>query len=221
MTNDDRRSTPRYAPAQDQARLGWWDGGRFVSAEARLRDISSGGAALRVDHDSPPPPGSVWVCLAGAGEWVATDLAGSSTSDNGACAVRLEFASVCPYEVFKAAVWGGTASPFPSPAPAVTSGPSPEAAAPGSTPSAWAQGAGPADGGFCSVALAAADLAPDPSPWKVERARYVARRRSRALPWVAKLALGLCAAALLGAALASRVDAVRALGATLSAGLGR
>lgn len=221
MTNDDRRNAPRYTPAQDQARLGWWDGGRFVSASARLRDISSSGVALRVDHDGPPPPRSVWVYLAGAGagEWVPTDLAGSSTADGGAREVRLAFAGACPYEVFKAAVWGVPAPP--QPAPVVTPAPALEAITDGSPLGDRAEAAGLAGGGFCSTVLAAADLAPTPTPWKAERARYAARRRSRALPWVAKLALGLGVVALLYVALAGRLDAVRTLGQRLAAGAGR
>jgi hypothetical protein len=109
---EDRRETPRYDPAIDTAKLGWWEAGEFHTAQARLQDISSGGAALGVDRDGPVAD-EIWMCVATTGEgvWVQASVAELDDGD-GERRVRLAFAESCPYDVLKVAAWG-TASARP------------------------------------------------------------------------------------------------------------
>src|SRR4051812_37135064 len=113
---EDRRREPRYAPVVDQARLGWWEGEQFRIAVARLRNISSGGAALTVACDAPMAPVWMSVVTPGQKEWVLAKVAGIFKSDEGAHCVRLAFVEPCPRNVIEAAVSGST----PAPAPAET-----------------------------------------------------------------------------------------------------
>ena len=120
MRPNDNRTSSRYTPAVSQAQLGWWDGKLFLTTSAKLQDISTGGAALTIDEQEMAPT-TVWMCMVGQGptEWVQSQVAGATTGENGTRRVRLAFADHCPYEVFKASVWGDPAAQPPRTAPEV------------------------------------------------------------------------------------------------------
>ncbi len=105
--NDDRRKEPRYRPTTEDANLGWWEGSQYETVSAHLDDISSGGAAL-ILNGANWHGGDVWVCLSGGvcSEWVRGQVVGVSTREDGDQRVRLVFPETCPFEFFKAAVWG-------------------------------------------------------------------------------------------------------------------
>jgi hypothetical protein len=109
--SEERRTTPRYSPVVENARVGWWEGGQFRSEPARLDDIGHGGAALRLDEDVLCTP-SVWMCVVGnfPTEWVPASLLPSfgAAAEGNSRRLRLQFPNGCPYEVFKQ-VWGNAA----------------------------------------------------------------------------------------------------------------
>src|SRR3954454_3259712 len=98
--SQDRRRAPRYPAAVDLAQVGWWEDQQFRTAPARLKDISSGGAALLVDGQDVSSS-SLWMCLVGEKPtgWISANLAGAHTSEDGVQLVRLSFAESCPYDV--------------------------------------------------------------------------------------------------------------------------
>lgn len=114
----DRRKEPRYAAEVQDARIGWWRNQEFVTSEATLQDISSGGAALVVDPDLQAAP-EMWFCVASGGGavWVPGRVAALSSTDEGIQRVCLEFSHACPYDVFKVAAWGSPTAPSKRPVP--------------------------------------------------------------------------------------------------------
>lgn len=101
----DRRLAPRYAPARDATQLGWWEDGQFRTADARLRNISSGGAAVNLGGTGPDTAGA-WVCILmpGTDVWVQASVAGAVAAEDGTPHVRLTFAEPCPDDVLISAV---------------------------------------------------------------------------------------------------------------------
>jgi hypothetical protein len=130
--SQERRSTPRYLPVVEKARVGWWEGGQFRSEPARLHNIGHGGAALRFDEDVLCTT-SVWMCVVGNSptEWVPANLASSfdATAEGDARQLRIQFTDGCPYEVFKQ-VWGQSASVPAEPAGRAQPAPDPSLATP-------------------------------------------------------------------------------------------
>ena len=98
---EERRRSPRYPVI----------GGEPVilpfSLSVQLLDISQTGISLLSDaapNGFPP----MWVCLKGAQptEWVETSIRALALKEPGTYVIRLEFRDLCPYELFKTAVYG-------------------------------------------------------------------------------------------------------------------
>jgi hypothetical protein len=77
------------------------------TCNARILDISQSGISLLCDA-APKGDPPVWVCLQGAqpAEWVEASIRALSLKEPGMYVIRLEFHDICPYEFFKAAVYG-------------------------------------------------------------------------------------------------------------------
>src|SRR5437763_3430086 len=71
----DRRTSPRHRPAFDQLRIAWMEGRGLRRIEARLRDLSSGGALIAVDAPLTAQ-GPVWIGLEGTpiDQWVLAEV---------------------------------------------------------------------------------------------------------------------------------------------------
>ncbi len=205
MNPTDRRSSTRYVPAADQARVGWWEGVHFRTAAARLTDISVGGAAVTVD-----PPAfqatTVWVCLVdqSAPEWVEADSAGSITETDGAQRLRLAFTHSCPYEVFKAAVWGDLAAPAAPPA-------RPDAEPPTERPP---EEIARRDDLNYVVLSSSVEHGP-PTLQESWLARRAERDRMAVLPWAVAMAMGLATVALLGVLVLEHLGRLRLIASLL------
>jgi hypothetical protein len=201
----DRRETPRYDPTIDSAKLGWWEAGEFQTAQARLQDISSGGAALGVDRDGPVAP-EIWMCVAtpGQGVWVQASVAAMDDGD-GERRVRLAFAESCPYDVLKVAAWG-TASARPVPPASGRGIPnSPAVVGEGSLDRAGRAGAGiefrsPSLEDETPVVVTTSSLEPE-----AERSLRKAEDRVKLLPWVMGTLLTLSVVVLLGVLVIDRM----------------
>ncbi len=103
----DRRRAERYAAAEDQAWIGWWEGRLYRKAPAVLVDISLGGAKLIVEN-GPPRRVTVWICVAGSckTEWVEGVSVDVTRNLSGSAEVRIAFREPCPYAFFKVVVYG-------------------------------------------------------------------------------------------------------------------
>ena len=103
----DRRELPRYEPREARAWLSWRerDGGCVVAAW--LLEIGQGGAALTAD-EAPPPGRQVCVRLAedAGSDWLPAKVVAVSRRWRGPHLVRLAFRDDCPWDVFKAALFG-------------------------------------------------------------------------------------------------------------------
>jgi hypothetical protein len=58
----ERRRSPRYAPAETRAWVGWWRLGHFLVTRGEIVNLSQGGALMRLGQQ-PPTSVPVWVCL--------------------------------------------------------------------------------------------------------------------------------------------------------------
>jgi hypothetical protein len=119
MARTERRNSHRYIPAKEGICLGWWQGRQFRTVSARLRNLSTTGALVRIDADHPPSK-LVWICVAGQapGKWVQAALVDEPNDATKPGEIRLSFAEPFPYDAFKIAVWGdhgGTRGATPSP----------------------------------------------------------------------------------------------------------
>jgi hypothetical protein len=103
----DRRGSERFAPAQDQAWIGWWEGRVYRKSRATLLDISQGGARA-VAEASPPRRATVWICLDGPNrtEWVEAEVLEVRRMPDGSALVRMAFRELCPYTFFEATLNG-------------------------------------------------------------------------------------------------------------------
>ncbi len=106
-TMANRRKWERYAVAEDQAWLGWWEGRVYRKSPAVMLDISEGGARV-VAQTAPPRRATVWVCIAGAHktEWIEASVLGVTKGSDGSSELRMAFREVCPYAFFEVAVYG-------------------------------------------------------------------------------------------------------------------
>jgi len=103
----DSRCSSRYPAVRTAVYLGWWEEPEFRTSLAELRNLSHGGALLRV-AGRPPAGLGLWLCLAGAppGDWVEVDVVDHSVAAGGVNEVRVKFTEACPYDMFNAAVYG-------------------------------------------------------------------------------------------------------------------
>jgi hypothetical protein len=228
----DRRTSARYTPAVDQSQIGWWDGKQFRTTSATLQDISTGGAALTIDGqilpvDGEMAPATVWMCVVGQEptEWVQSRIAGATTGEDGTRRVRLAFTEHCPYEVFKASVWGNPAAQPPRAAPGAgeQSAP-PTSVPPGDRPPlprrlpdrrqtvALSHG----DELTCVVVASAAADGP-PTLYEAERSQRVLKDRVAVLPWAMAFVMGLAVAAMLGMVVVERLGQFRQVETRVSA----
>jgi hypothetical protein len=166
MSERERRGSPRYAPVRDAVQLGWWEGADFRTAPGQLTDLSHGGAALIAEFPVVESD-AFWVRLVRAGPsgWVPASVAGVEASELGGERVRLAFPEPCPYDFFRAVVFGTPPAPGLAPArPAAT--PATVRPEPYSPPSERPAGA---SGGWVSVELARMDsAAPAPRRTRVK-----------------------------------------------------
>ena len=97
----ERRREARYVPLKDRAYLGWWEGEDFRTETGSLRNISSGGAAIRVANSTVPAQ-EIWLCVVGPSRltWVGGGVKGHEEG-----IVRIAFHEAFPYELFKEVVW--------------------------------------------------------------------------------------------------------------------
>ena len=213
----DRRKEPRYPPATDLAHIGWCEGEEFCTVQAQLQNISNGGAALDLARDRPASP-DLWMCVVTAGptEWLQASIAGSQATEDGGQRVRLAFVEPCPYDVFKAVVWGLTlARPAPPPTPTEPrrAETTPSGRVGQRTPHVDSTNPRPApdpsyDDEFTSVVVA---LPVIPSRWKVEQDRRAAADRVAILPWALTFLLSVFVITLLGILVIERWSDVRNL----------
>lgn len=115
-----RRQFERYASAEDQAWIGWWEGRIYRKSPATLLDISQGGAKL-VAESSPPRRATIWICLDGPmrTEWVEAEALEVTRLRDGSARVRVAFREICPYTFFEVAVHGFSETPSRTSADAV------------------------------------------------------------------------------------------------------
>lgn len=104
----DRRVACRYPVAEGGAWLGWWGEGAFQSLPARLLNVSLGGSLLEADVLPADPGQSVFLHLGTPSPegWVVSDLVATRRRKRGGYEARLAFPGSCPYDFFKAAVFG-------------------------------------------------------------------------------------------------------------------
>jgi hypothetical protein len=219
MIRTERRSTPRYTPLRNLARLGWWEGTQFRSIPARLHNISIGGAALSTEEDRPEA-GSVWVCLAtqDAPEWVRAEIVGVYAADE-IHIVRLSFPDICPYEVFKSAVWGRLTGPVPAPTAPPVVGVASEAYAsaqyqpslPDCTSTNPDRTADPTPGGS-SLPAPSRSAFPVPSPptlIEAQHAQWSLHDRMTSLGWLVLFVISITMMFLIGVVAAEKSESVR------------
>lgn len=109
----DRRHQIRYASNGSECWIGWWQDGTWRLMAAALRDISQGGAGLRL-HRAPPRRSPIWFCPKEPGQetWVEGTIVRVAhpgilrivmgyPSDIG-----LRFREECTWETLRAALFG-------------------------------------------------------------------------------------------------------------------
>jgi hypothetical protein len=109
MSPQDRRAAPRHQPACDRVRVAWTEDKALHHAEARLGDLSSGGAAIVVEGPRPAR-GPVWIGLEGTplSEWMIADLVGVVPLDGTRWRAGIRFVRPCGPRFFRRAIWGLT-----------------------------------------------------------------------------------------------------------------
>src|SRR3954469_3610097 len=107
MGEQDRRAAPRHEPARDRIRIAWMDGHLLRRADARLIDLSSGGAA-GVLAGPRPPRGPIWIGLEGTphSEWMIADVVRVAPLVGPGWQAGLRFVRPCATRLFRKAVWG-------------------------------------------------------------------------------------------------------------------
>lgn len=124
MSSQDRRSAPRHVPLFSRVFVAWEDAGGLKFVNARLSDLSSGGAGISVPGDLPAK-GLVWIGLEGTPmrDWAQAEVVRIVPGEMGLRRAGLQFTSRCPLFFFKRAIWGAspmeagprTAMPHPRP----------------------------------------------------------------------------------------------------------
>jgi hypothetical protein len=102
-----QRQHVRYAAAEDQAWLGWWEGRTYRKSPATLMDISHGGSKA-IAEIPPPRRSTIWICLDGPRrtEWIEAEVLEVVRRRDNTAEVRMKFREICPYSFFEAAVFG-------------------------------------------------------------------------------------------------------------------
>lgn len=106
--NSDRRGELRYRLAMEQGQVGWWEGAEFVTADARLIDIGTGGAAVRV-RSLPPMDRRIYLRLEDrtiVTESVSAMIVHVAALRPKGFELRLAFDVSCPPALFQAATCG-------------------------------------------------------------------------------------------------------------------
>lgn len=100
----DRRRTSRHPARDNRARLEWAEGAEFQGTEARIVDISQGGARFVAD-EAPPADRQVWLRLEmpALTGWVSAKVIRLDES----LGAGLAFCGYCPFDLFRAATSGG------------------------------------------------------------------------------------------------------------------
>ncbi len=224
MGRQDRRCATRYRAVEDRARVGWWEGKHFRSAPARIEDISTGGASVCLGQE-PLNAQGVWVRLAGTGpdQWVQAQLVGVATAEDGSQVVRLAFPQSCPYEMFKAVVWGEPTPQSPSHAHSNANANAMDAADltpevvdatpainPFRRPSPTAPEVSAGDGpGY--VVVVSMPFGSVPTLCEAERAVRAGKDRIGILTWASALAVGLVVAVVLGLVIVQKLGTFRSV----------
>lgn len=108
QARSDRRAKLRYRLAMEQGQAGWWEGAEFVSVDARLLDIGSGGAAIRV-RALPPMDRRIYLRLQDrtlGTESVSAMIVHVAALRPKGFELRLAFDVPCPPSLFQAATCG-------------------------------------------------------------------------------------------------------------------
>lgn len=227
IASQDRRRALRYPAAMDQAEVGWCEDKQFRTAAARLKDISSGGAALILDGQEVAST-SLWMRLGGENptQWISANLAGAQTSEDGVQLVRLAFAEPCPYDVFKTAVWGTSSAPMAAPAPipdrranwtGVPTGEQPPSDARQPEPIQQRPLDPPARDELTRVVLVSPLALTPPTLMEAEESQRVLKDRLAVLPWVMTFAMSLIVVALIGIIIWESLGHVRLVESFLAA----
>jgi hypothetical protein len=104
VNDPDRRCDSRYIPAESQIWVGWWNGPRFVVIQAKLVNLSKGGALVNLGS-RPPTSQPVWICLGNPHpvDHVQARVLDTSGHRDTEFHARLEFHAPCPPSFFLAA----------------------------------------------------------------------------------------------------------------------
>src|SRR5262245_4391936 len=100
---DDSRTSPRQAALENRARLEWWHRGEFYESDARLVNISDGGALL-ISEITPPLTHTVWCLLKEPTrtEWIKASVVRHGDAQE----IGLAFPTSCPFDFNLAATLG-------------------------------------------------------------------------------------------------------------------
>ena len=103
----DRRTAPRHLPAYDRLRLAWMEGKGLRRIEARLRDLSSGGALIAT-HTPITAHGPIWIGLEGTplDQWVLAEVVRVVPAEGSGWRAGLMFIGRCPHLFYRRALWG-------------------------------------------------------------------------------------------------------------------
>ncbi|MEW4567523.1 PilZ domain-containing protein [Tautonia sp. JC769] len=109
----DRRQRVRHASNGNECWIGWWQEGTWRLVSAALRDISQGGAGLRV-RLSPPPRSAIWFRPKDVGQdaWIEGTIVRVSRPGlirfvmGCPTDIGLYFREECPWETLRAALFG-------------------------------------------------------------------------------------------------------------------
>lgn len=109
----DRRHQTRYASNGSECWIGWWQDGTWRLTTAGLRDISQGGAGLRL-HRTPPLRSTIWFCPKEPGQeaWVEGTVVRMSRPGmirivlGCPSEIGLRFREECTWETLRAALFG-------------------------------------------------------------------------------------------------------------------
>jgi hypothetical protein len=104
----ERRESSRFRAVEQRAWLGWWAGPRrFATVDARLDNISQGGARI-VMADPPPVQQIVWLCMGipDPTECVQAKVLEVKPTPEGDSVIRLAFGIPCPHNLYQVAIYG-------------------------------------------------------------------------------------------------------------------
>jgi hypothetical protein len=172
---------------------------------------------VSVDQKGPSTE-KAWMCLAGqeVTQWVGAQVAGVMVDESGNQLVRLAFPESCPYDVFRAAVWGDPieAADFALPDPPARFAANEPSTAPWKVRRVWLAGAqsNPTKtDSLTSDQPSEPEQASQPSP-EPDLSDFVERRSFHAqLPWVTVFILNTVLVFWLGVLAAQRFHSISAI----------